>query len=55
VRLDEEEPHFVIVDLFIAEYLVEKLTAGYLLEELTASRLLHPIMFILWASLFGSH
>jgi hypothetical protein len=46
VRPDEEEPHFVIIDLLIA---------GHLLEELTASRLLCPIMLILWASLFESH
>jgi hypothetical protein len=46
VRLDEDESHFVIVDLLITEYL---------LGELTASQLLRPIMLILWASLFGSH
>jgi hypothetical protein len=40
VRLDEEEPDFIVVDLLIVEYL---------LEELVASRLL-----ILQASLFGS-
>jgi hypothetical protein len=40
VRLDEEEPNFIIVDLLIIEYL---------LEELITSRLL-----ILQASLFGS-
>jgi hypothetical protein len=40
VRLDEEEPDFIIVDLLIVEYL---------LEELIASRLL-----ILQALLFGS-
>jgi hypothetical protein len=55
VRPDEEEPHFVIVDLLIAGYLLEELTAGYLLQELTASRLLCPIMLILQASLFGSY
>jgi hypothetical protein len=37
VRPDEEEPHFVIVDLLIARYLLEELSAGYLLEELTTS------------------
>jgi hypothetical protein len=41
VRLDEEEPNFIVVDLLIVEYL---------LEELIASRLL-----ILQASLFTSH
>jgi hypothetical protein len=46
VQLDEEEPHFDVVDLFIVEYL---------LEELTASRFLHPTMLIHRASLFGSH
>jgi hypothetical protein len=35
VRPDEEEPHFIIVVMFIA---------GYLLEELTASQLLRSIM-----------
>jgi hypothetical protein len=39
VRLDEEEPHFIVVDLLIT---------GYLLEELTASRLLCPIILIFW-------
>jgi hypothetical protein len=46
VRLDDEVPHFVVVDLLIV---------GYLLEELTASGLLRPIILILCASLFGSH
>jgi hypothetical protein len=55
VRPDEEELHFVIVDLLIARYILEELTAGYLLEELTASRLLHPFMLILQALLFISH
>jgi hypothetical protein len=35
VRPDEEEPHFIIVVMFIT---------GYLLEELTASQLLRSIM-----------
>jgi hypothetical protein len=46
MRPDEEEPHFIVVDLLIT---------GYLLEELTAARLLRPIMLILWALLLGSH
>jgi hypothetical protein len=41
VRLDEEEPNFIVVDLLIVEYL---------LNELIAFRLL-----ILQTSLFGSH
>jgi hypothetical protein len=36
VRLDEEEPHFVIVDLLIVGYFLEELITRYLLEELTA-------------------
>jgi hypothetical protein len=52
VRLDEGEPHFVVVDLLIVGYLLEELTVGYLLEELTAFRLLRLIMLILRASLF---
>jgi hypothetical protein len=46
VRPDEEESHFIIIDLLIA---------GYLLEELTDARLLRPIMLILQVSLLGSH
>jgi hypothetical protein len=41
VRLDEDDPHFIIVDLLIA---------GYLLKKLIASRLIRPIMLI-----FGIH
>jgi hypothetical protein len=37
VRLDEEEPHFVVIGMLIAGYLLEELTAGYLLEELIVS------------------
>jgi hypothetical protein len=46
VQLDEDEPHFIIIDLLIV---------GYLVEELIASRLLCPTMFIRRSSLFGSH
>jgi hypothetical protein len=46
VRPDEEDLHFIVVDLLIV---------GYFLEELTASRMLCSIMLILRASLFGSH
>jgi hypothetical protein len=37
VRLDKEEPHFIIINLLIDGYLLEELTAEYLLEELTTS------------------
>jgi hypothetical protein len=46
VQLDEDEPHFIVVDLLIV---------GYLIEELIAFRLVCPIMLILRASFFGSH
>jgi hypothetical protein len=54
VRPNEDEPHFVVVDLLIVWYLLKELTVGYLLEELTASRLLRLIVLILHALLFVS-
>jgi hypothetical protein len=46
VRLDEEKPHFVVVDPLIA---------GYLLEKLIVFRLLRLTMLIIQVSLFKSH
>jgi hypothetical protein len=34
VKLDENKPHFVVVDLLIVGYLLEGLIVGYLMEEL---------------------
>jgi hypothetical protein len=55
VRPDEEEAHFIIVELLIVGYLLKELTIGYLMEELIAFRLICTIMLIIWASLFKSH